>query len=208
MGQCKSKTGALDNGVSGDDTENADIKDKKLSRRKWRKRKGYSLSASLEGDHNRQLDEHEAALKHREGSGPVLVSYNVTANDDNNLSARSSLSLCSLHRERSLAADTRQLSPIIDDDREEIIEEKADTGPNDANATADANADELKGSGTPHLTKRDTSYLLETRKNAETPQNVPDVVVKTQDLSSSSAGSKSSNCLNTPQSSDSSPEGK
>ena len=97
MGQCKSKTGALDNGASGDDTtENADIKDKKLSRRKWRKRKGYSLSASMEGDLNRQLDEHEAALKRKEGSGPVLVSYNVTDNDENRLSNnRSSLSLCS-----------------------------------------------------------------------------------------------------------------
>ena len=206
MGQCKSKTGALDNGVSGDDTENADIKDKKLSRRKWRKRKGYSLSASLEGDLNRQLDEHEAALKQKEGSGPVLVSYNVTTNEETNLSARSSLSLCSLHRERSLAADKSQLSPIIDDDSEEIIEEKADTGHNDDNATANANGDELKGSGSPQHTKRDISYLLETPKNAEPPLDGPDVVVKTQDLGSSAA-SKLSNCLNTPELSDSNPKG-
>ena len=47
MGQCKSKVGALP-GV--DDQDSAVLKARKSNKRKWRKSKGYSLSASLDGD--------------------------------------------------------------------------------------------------------------------------------------------------------------
>jgi hypothetical protein len=47
MGQCKSKVADLP-GV--DNQDGAVLKARKSNKRKWRKSKGYSLSASLEGD--------------------------------------------------------------------------------------------------------------------------------------------------------------
>ena len=86
MGQCKSKTGVLEPGL---DVEGAAAKEKevrKVTRRKWRKRKGYSLSASLEADLHTVLDSETGAetaggrgAKH--GTGLVLVSYNLTEPD-------------------------------------------------------------------------------------------------------------------------------
>ena len=90
MGQCKSKTGALDNGL---DIEGGVGGRKVTARRKWRKRKGYSLSASLEADLNsRESLEPGSRVTvgggraPREGSGPVLVSYNITRGDHSDLS--------------------------------------------------------------------------------------------------------------------------
>ena len=79
MGQCKSKTGVLEPGL---DVEGAAAKEKevrKVTRRKWRKRKGYSLSASLEADLHTVLDSETGAeaAKH----SLVLVSYNLTEPD-------------------------------------------------------------------------------------------------------------------------------
>ena len=79
MGQCKSKTGVLEPGL---DVEGAAAKEKevrKVTRRKWRKRKGYSLSASLEADLHTVLDSESGAeaAKH----SLVLVSYNLTEPD-------------------------------------------------------------------------------------------------------------------------------
>ena len=186
MGQCKSKTNALeDNGVAEDD--DAEVKEKKLSRRKWRKRKGYSLSASVERDLNRQLDQRESKTGK---DGLVLVSYNVTKSEDDIHS-----SLCDHHRLKSSLARSCQLSPIIDNDdddgAEEITEEKADMRVENDQTEDDANDDELRGSGT--LDTQNTSYQLESRKNVEPPQNL-DTAVAVKTLEESQV-SNSSNCL-------------
>ena len=74
MGQCKSKVGALP-GV--DDQDSAVLKARKSNKRKWRKSKGYSLSASLEGDlHCNEEEMRKRGLNPK--NGLVLVSYSVT----------------------------------------------------------------------------------------------------------------------------------
>jgi hypothetical protein len=80
MGQCKSKVQALDD---SDREKSEASRLKKSAKRRWRKSKGYSLSASLEGD----LDLSEGASlgcgddRRSEGRGgvgaAVLLSYNV-----------------------------------------------------------------------------------------------------------------------------------
>ena len=82
MGQCKSKTTALDNCLHEDIGSGSGSKEKKLSRRKWRKRKGYSLSASLEGDLNRDTETIHSASRKSPKNGPVLVSYNLTRGEN------------------------------------------------------------------------------------------------------------------------------
>ena len=70
MGQCKSKVGALEEAQGGKERE------KKSKQRRWRRRKGYSLSASLEGDLDCDID--SSSVRGRSPrDGPVLVSYNV-----------------------------------------------------------------------------------------------------------------------------------
>lgn len=83
MGQCKSKVQVLDES----DLEHRraaaeEARIKKANKRRWRKSKGYSLSASLEG--NLDLGGGGAALLTGSrndlrsiGGGPVLLSYNV-----------------------------------------------------------------------------------------------------------------------------------
>jgi len=71
MGQCKSKVAVLP-GV--DDQDGAVLRARKSNKRKWRKSKGYSLSASLEGDLH--CNEEERAVNPK--NGLVLVSYSVT----------------------------------------------------------------------------------------------------------------------------------
>ena len=73
MGQSKSKVGALP-GV--DDQDGAVLKARKSNKRKWRKSKGYSLSASLEGDLHCNEEERQRGLNPK--NGLVLVSYSVT----------------------------------------------------------------------------------------------------------------------------------
>jgi hypothetical protein len=80
MGQCKSKVQVLDD---SDREKSEASRLKKSAKRRWRKSKGYSLSASLEGD----LDLSEGASlgcgddRRSEGRGgggaAVLLSYNV-----------------------------------------------------------------------------------------------------------------------------------
>ena len=91
MGQCKSKLGALEETGQNSDSHNVTGGKAKKSakQRKWRRRKGYSLSASLEGDLNchtepRSLCEREAT------DGPVLVSYNVWRGEHHLASRRNS----------------------------------------------------------------------------------------------------------------------
>jgi len=82
MGQCKSKVAVLD-GSDHRNNINASgvvLKSKK-AKRKWRKSKGYSLSASLEGELNCDADTHSLS-KGAPKNGPVLVAYNVK-NDEN-----------------------------------------------------------------------------------------------------------------------------
>ena len=81
MGQCKSKTTALETGVAEDGGEKFKADKKVTSRRKWRKRKGYSLSASMETDLHRTESFGGQPDKPRKG-GPILVSYNITNSDN------------------------------------------------------------------------------------------------------------------------------
>ena len=87
MGQCKSKTTALDHHGGLETETEQGIKEKKVgSRRKWRKRKGYSLSTSLEADLNRELRGSSLDRRsQRSTDGPILVSYNVSRVDPDTL---------------------------------------------------------------------------------------------------------------------------
>ena len=88
MGQSKSKIGALE-GQPGD-TNLVGVKAKKSSRqRKWRKKKGYSLSVSLEGDLNCEVDPGSLAGRSTR-DGPVLVSYSVWKGENETLGRRNS----------------------------------------------------------------------------------------------------------------------
>ena len=75
MGQCKSKVQVLDESDRERRAEESRLK--KANKRRWRKSKGYSLSASLEGN----LDLGEAAGRKSEefkrSDAAVLLSYNV-----------------------------------------------------------------------------------------------------------------------------------
>ena len=75
MGQCKSKVQVLDESDRERRAEEARLK--KANKRRWRKSKGYSLSASLEGN----LDLGEAAGRKGEefkrSDAAVLLSYNL-----------------------------------------------------------------------------------------------------------------------------------
>ena len=75
MGQSKSKVGVLP-GV--DDQDGAVLKARKSNKRKWRKSKGYSLSASLEGDLHCNEEERVVQRGLNPKNGLVLVSYSVT----------------------------------------------------------------------------------------------------------------------------------
>ena len=81
MGQCKSKVAVLDDGNRRNITESGGVLKPKKTKRKWRKSKGYSLSASLEGELNCDVDTHSLS-KGTPKNGPVLVAYNVK-NDEN-----------------------------------------------------------------------------------------------------------------------------
>ena len=74
-GQCKSKAGALEDGDPGG-TPGAG-KTRRSNKRKWRKSKGYSLSASLESDLHRH-DGDSLVTRGTPKNGPVLMSYSVT----------------------------------------------------------------------------------------------------------------------------------
>ena len=88
MGQSKSKIGALEE--QNGDTNLVGVKAKKSSRqRKWRKKKGYSLSVSLEGDLNCDVDSGSLAGRSAK-DGPVLVSYNVWKGENEALGRRNS----------------------------------------------------------------------------------------------------------------------
>ena len=88
MGQSKSKIGALEDQQG--DPNLAGVKAKKSSRqRKWRKKKGYSLSVSLEGDLNCDVDPGSLAGRSTR-DGPVLVSYNVWKGENETLGRRNS----------------------------------------------------------------------------------------------------------------------
>ena len=81
MGQCKSKTNALESVLPEEGGEKIKADKKVTSRRKWRKRKGYSLSASMETDLHRTESFGGQPVKTRKG-GPILVSYNITNSDN------------------------------------------------------------------------------------------------------------------------------
>ena len=88
MGQTKSKVAALEE--QHGDAGLVGVKAKKSSRqRKWRKKKGYSLSVSLEGELNRDVDSGSLAGRSAR-DGPVLVSYNVWKGENELLSRRNS----------------------------------------------------------------------------------------------------------------------
>ena len=122
MGQCKSKAGALDS--NGLDIEGGGKR--VTSRRKWRKRKGYSLSASLEADLNTRSSLEPVTVAGgrgpREGSGPVLVSYHVTSPDTSDLPPPLSLDTTpSSHQQQrrrsSLGVETGgYLPPVVTSD--------------------------------------------------------------------------------------------
>ena len=79
MGQNKSKGPGLagsDRGSVGEQDPGS-LKPKKNKQRKWRKSKGYSLSASLESDLHCN-DEDRLVTRGTPKNGLVLVSYNVT----------------------------------------------------------------------------------------------------------------------------------
>ena len=91
MGQCKSKLGALEETGQNSDSHNVTGGKAKKSakQRKWRRRKGYSLSASLEGDLNCHTE--PRSLRERDATdGPVLVSYNVWRGEHHLASRRNS----------------------------------------------------------------------------------------------------------------------
>ena len=81
MGQCKSKIAVLDDSDHRNIQESGGGLKAKKTKRKWRKSKGYSLSASLEGELNCDTDTHSLS-KGTPKNGPVLVAYNVK-NDEN-----------------------------------------------------------------------------------------------------------------------------
>ena len=88
MGQNKSKIAAPED--QHGDTNLAGVKAKKSSKqRKWRKKKGYSLSVSLEGDLNCEVDSGSLAGRSVR-DGPVLVSYNVWKGENGSLGRRNS----------------------------------------------------------------------------------------------------------------------
>ena len=89
MGQCKSKVGALEDDQSRDINSSSGGKKKSSKQRKWRKKKGYSLSASLEGDLNCDIDSHSLSGRSPR-DGPVLVSYNVWRCENERSSRRNS----------------------------------------------------------------------------------------------------------------------
>ena len=203
MGQCKSKTTALDNGLHEDVGVASGSKEKKMSRRKWRKRKGYSLSASLEGDLNRDTETLHSASRKSPKNGPVLVSYNLTRGENDILD-----SFDTGHKpfepQRRNSCDhlnVSNFSPITRTDL--IITEESTDNDND-----DENAAEHVDSKTPatndttvaddalnldnSLTKSEiniSSYQLETVKNVEPPK------AETQEEAVILNQSKSGNCL-------------
>jgi hypothetical protein len=73
MGQCKSK--ALEEGGCQDPGA---ARARKGNKRKWRKSKGYSLSASMEGDLHCEDEDRLVRRGTRPKNGLVLVSYSVT----------------------------------------------------------------------------------------------------------------------------------
>ena len=88
MGQSKSKIGVLEE--QNGETNPIGVKAKKSSRqRKWRKKKGYSLSVSLEGDLNCDVDPGSFAGRSAR-DGPVLVSYSVWKGENEALGRRNS----------------------------------------------------------------------------------------------------------------------
>ena len=88
MGQNKSKLGSLEEQQG--DASLGSVKAKKSSKqRKWRKKKGYSLSVSLEGDLNCEVDSGSLAGRSVR-DGPVLVSYNVWKGENETLGRRNS----------------------------------------------------------------------------------------------------------------------
>ena len=130
MGQCKSKAGALDS--NGLDIEGGGKR--VTSRRKWRKRKGYSLSASLEADLNTRSSLEPVTVGGgrgpREGSGPVLVSYHVTSADTSDLPSTLSLETTPSHQQQrrsslGVEAGGGYLSAVVTSDL--AIAEESDT---------------------------------------------------------------------------------
>ena len=88
MGQNKSKIAALEE--EHGEPNLVGVKAKKSSKqRKWRKKKGYSLSVSLEGDLNCDVDSGSLAGRSSR-DGPVLVSYNVWKGENESLGRRNS----------------------------------------------------------------------------------------------------------------------
>ena len=73
MGKCQSKAGALEDG----DRAGQDVRARKSNKRKWRKSKGYSLSASVESGLHCG-DEDRSVTRGTPKNGLVLVSYSVT----------------------------------------------------------------------------------------------------------------------------------
>ena len=135
MGQSKSK---------GLDSNGLDIEGggkRVTSRRKWRKRKGYSLSASLEADLNTRTSHDPGASRvsvgggrgPRDGSGPVLVSYNVTRTEDNDLCASHQNLLQPQQRRNSLGVEAGGYLPVAGVTSDSVIAEESDTLDNDEN---------------------------------------------------------------------------
>ena len=88
MGQNKSKIAALEE--EHGEPNLVGVKAKKSSKqRKWRKKKGYSLSVSLEGDLNCDVDPGSFAGRSAR-DGPVLVSYSVWKGENEALGRRNS----------------------------------------------------------------------------------------------------------------------
>ena len=87
MGQCKSKgleEGAADPNRQPDNQQQQQQAGPragraKANKRRWRKSKGYSLSASMERDLH--LEEAESSTLGRRKKGPVLVSYSLRQDD-------------------------------------------------------------------------------------------------------------------------------
>ena len=205
MGQCKSKTTALDNGLHEDMGSGSGSKEKKLSRRKWRKRKGYSLSASLEGDLNRDTETLHSASRKSPKNGPVLVSYNLTRGENDILD-----SFDTGHKpfepQRRNSCDHLNVSNFSPITRTDLIitEESTDNDNEDENAAEHVNSKTPATNDTTvaddalnldnSLTKSEiniSSYQLETVKNVEPPK------AETQEEAVILNQSKSGNCLNT-----------
>ena len=214
MGQCKSKTNALDNGLH----EDTGSKEKKVSRRKWRKRKGYSLSASLEGDLNRDAETIHSASRKSPKNGPVLVSYNLTRGENDILESFDTSHKPSEPQRRN-SCDHLNLSNFSPITRTDLIITEENTEDNNDNDEDNENAAEHVNSKTPatndttanadaallkldnSLTKYEintTSYQLETVKNVEPPKvHSGDVESEVEEEAETSDQSKTGNCSNT-----------